>query len=129
MTENQAAQAGPTWRVYTRQWCIVFVSELPGEEGKKAAEIRFSAKYEGKIEPGDSMITPVAELEPDRFPYQLELRLWVMQLAATTRDHAEAVLKSLTNLVPVSEPVMVQEGSSEERELVTYGQRKLSGGS
>lgn len=107
-----------TWRVYQREWMIIYTCMGDGPE----CQDYFASRYKGRVRDGD---VRVRVLESSQ---QLELNLW--NLRGEYKDYADAV--SLAGELTAGDDgvlasAVVQRGSAEERSLLDYGRKMLSG--
>jgi hypothetical protein len=109
-----------TWRVYEKQWLIVFASDpgalQPGDRPQESCEDKWEHDYAGKVELWDMKVEPFSTSEPERWPWYLKLRLWTM----TGEFLGKPVMAGLAGFA------LVQGGSPEERALLDYGRKKLA---
>jgi hypothetical protein len=101
-----------TWRVYLREWVIVY----PGSPGKAECARHFESRYAGRVRDQDWRIVPGAG------GYRLELRL--PNLKGEYRDRADA----LEHYTELPHAYLVQAGTPEEKALLGYGRKMLPEG-
>jgi hypothetical protein len=120
------SETGGTWKVYEKQWVIVFASDLNPQQGsgKRQCEDRLEGSWAGKVDSLDVKIEAAFRASmaaAARFPWYLKLRLWVLiaeyngdPTAQWTADGGSEDRK------------IVRTGSKEERELLDYGRKNLA---
>ena len=105
-----------TWRVYKPEWVIVYTSERLEVDGRTQCRDRFTEDYEGRVRDGDWRIKGVGSFRPQH--QVLELKLPNMAGECKAKELAEALQVGQGG-------VLVEGGSPEERELLSYGSRRL----
>jgi hypothetical protein len=117
------SETGGTWKVYEKQWVIVFASDLNPQQGsgKRQCEDRLEGSWAGKVDSLDVKIEAAFRASmaaAARFPWYLKLRLWV--LIAEYKSNPTAMWMADEHRA------IVRTGSKEERELLDYGRKRLS---
>jgi hypothetical protein len=124
--------APPSWRVYQKEWTVVYTSDETDEEG--AAEVsRFLAEhYDGRLRDEDIRLSiSVPVLVNGQRPEKYEpvhslgsVRLWNRRgewgLEKDARNHAERIWAA-EGVVPT----VVGAETPQEQELLDYGKRML----
>jgi len=117
------ASPSATWRVYLREWLIVYTSDAAGPEGVDECWDHFAGKYKGRVRDQDRQVAATSSDRPGAYPYRLELRL--PNLKGEYKDEADAVLLSAEHAGIEEQPRVVRRGSPEEQELLGYGRKML----
>lgn len=105
------------WRVYLPEWHTAYLSDHLEVDGQNECKAAF-AEYEGRVREEDWRVTHVGSMRPSR--YRLELRLPNLKGEFRYKEHAAENRDALG-----PEAVIVARGSAEERELLSYGRRRL----
>ena len=112
-----------TWKVYEKQWIIVFASDYRDilRNGQRQCQDAWEGAWDGKVAREDMNIVPLSEDDDElsRLPWYLKIRLWT--LTAEYKDEALALYLAGANL----DQEAVRAGSPEERKLLDYGRRRL----
>lgn len=98
------------WRVYCKEWWIVFACNTDGE-----AIDHYADNYQGRLEPEDWR-----SIEWAFGGRALELRLWNLKGEYKHRELADQLAATLTDAV------VVPRSSRDEQDLLGYGKRKLA---
>jgi hypothetical protein len=111
------------WRVYVREWMIVYTSDSSGPEGADECWDHFERLYKGRVRKMDRQVITDS---PHVHPYLLKLRL--PNLKGEFRDQADARVL-VSDLVDAGcSSYMVQRGSEDEKVLLDYGRKMLPDG-
>jgi hypothetical protein len=108
------------FKLYRREWLIVFASESNGAAGFDEASGHFNAKYEGRVFEQDFRVRSTAlmpETSPDDVPVYLELFLWNVK---GEYKHLRAARKDKR-----AGDVIVVRNSRAEFDLLDYSKKKL----
>jgi hypothetical protein len=106
------------FRVYCQQWLPFYTSLSTGEAGRDECEATFAERYEGRVEPEDWRIETTEKAYGRSF-----LQLLVPNCCGEYKDQAAA--EHLAGRHEGHAHQVVERGSSEERELLAYGTRRL----
>lgn len=99
------------WRVYQREWIVSYTSDLPSKEGQDEALRVYEERWMGRITPGDSKMEVTGG--------HTQILLFLPNLKGEFRELEDA------DALGLSEAVIVESGSPEERVLLDYGKRML----
>jgi hypothetical protein len=105
------------WRLYSPQWLTFYTSLRTGEEGRIACSGAF-VQYQGRVREEDWRIETPEQAYGRSF---LQLRVPNCEGEWVDRDEAERHAGEHTG----HPHQVVRRGSSEERELLAYGTRRL----
>jgi hypothetical protein len=110
-----------TWKVYVKDWLIVFTSPTDSELGMAECSVVFDDKFDGRVKESDSRITPMFDTGLTK--YYLELRLWNPVGEFKTEELAKDFAVSVYTAHP--EFLIVGRNSRDEQVLQDYGKVKL----
>lgn len=113
-----------SWRVWEQHWLIVYTSEAEGDDGIQECQHYFQDKYEGNVRDSEWRVVP-ADAYCDA---TLQLKLPTVVGEYRDREQAEELRDELADADPDNKyPLWVTElGSPADKDLETYGQRKLA---
>jgi hypothetical protein len=107
-----------TFMVYLPEWQVRHTSEELEVMGQKECKDHFEQNYAGRVREEDWQVRGAGNFRPQR----QVLRLRLPNLKGECKDEAEAeALRSGLG----DQAVLVARGSAEERELLSYGKRRL----
>jgi hypothetical protein len=109
------------WRVYRSEWQGVYHSDAVGPAGLRECRQRFAEKFEGKVREEDVRYAPWARDHPESYPWII--RLWLPTVRAEFK-HREAAGEYVRQMLWTGAKI-VERGSPEEVELISYGTRML----
>lgn len=120
----------PTWRVYLREWLIVWTSDADGPEGVDECWDYFARKYKGRVREEDRRVVDAITGRQGSAGPQC-LQLWLPNLKGEFKDRTDA--DKLADALAADPPYegaglfvgVIQRGSAEERELLEYGRKML----
>jgi hypothetical protein len=107
-----------TYMVYLPEWQVVFTSDELEVMGQRECGGHFEQKYAGRVREEDWRICGKGNMRPQR--QVLQLRLPNLKGEFTDQPEAESLRAGLGELA-----VLVPRGGVEERELLSYGRRRL----
>jgi hypothetical protein len=110
------------WRIYKTEWCVAYVSDTDGSEGKRECVKWYQEQYTGRVREDDWGLEAWSGNLPDSWPWMLMLRLPVMKGEYTGRPAALAYASEIKGLV-------VLEGSKADLKLLSYGKKMMREGS
>jgi hypothetical protein len=104
-------------------WCVMYVSDSDGEDGKLECVQRYREQYAGRVQEGDWGLRAWSDSLPaSSWPWMLVLRLSVMRGEYSKRPPALEHAHKIAGAV-------VLEGSRAELALLSYGKKMLKAGS
>lgn len=111
-----------TWKVYVKDWLIVYTSDSDSELGMAECSVEFDEKYEGRVSEGDTRTTPMFDTGITK--YYLELCLW----NPLGEFKTEELAKDFACTVEKSHPefLIVGNNSRGEQVLQDYGKVKMA---
>lgn len=93
------------WRLYRREWCVIFNSDATGDAGRCEA----LARADPEMDPACWRVVPWSEIRQDVWPWSLEVMAPVMRGEFASLGLAEDVM------LRMSGAILVQKGSSEDK--------------
>lgn len=69
----------PWWRVWQREWVVVYNSDEVGELGSQECEAVFGRRFAAEVTSDEWRIVPWSAAAPGKYPCSLELWLPVMK--------------------------------------------------
>lgn len=118
---RKVRETSDTYKVYVREWLVVFVSDAAGDAGVEECRRRFREKYEGRVRDEDVRVEGTSRKFPDRYGSRLMLCLPNVRGEFKTLALAEEFAGKFDGAV------VVGRNSRDEYELKNYGLKKLLG--
>jgi hypothetical protein len=106
------------WRVYKPEWCVAYVSDNDGVDGRQECFQKFDTAYRGRVRQEDCRLVPWSLELTEWCPWMLELLLPTMKGEYTSRPPALEHARKIDGVV-------VLEGSKADKKLLNYGKRML----
>lgn len=106
------------WRVYLRDWVVVYTSDELEVPGRRECEAVYAEKYAGRVQTEDWRIRPAGQMRPSH--QCLQLFLPNLKGEYGDRNPAADLLQAMG-----SGGWLVRRGSAEEQELLDYGKKML----
>jgi hypothetical protein len=113
--------APPSWRVYQKEWTVVYTSDALGEDGFAEASAWLTEHYDGRLAAEDQRVS--IEVRPED-PARVSVRTWNLRGEWTRQEDAEAHAQRIWAAEGVV-PTVVGAETYQEQELLDYGKRML----